>query len=161
MRVRLGVWGRLPLCKVSRIRGHLARTLGDLALTHGGQPGLGAFLSEPDPAFHHRGGIPRLGCNEQPVFAMSVDLFVGSPPRRQPVHIGARLGHRSGHPLRRAGGLVAPGSRCEARRKAYDDTGSPSLAPNVPDLCRNYHVAWSLSPGPMAVPHRKEDPVVR
>ena len=39
---RLRAWGRLPRCKVCRIRAHLARTLRDLALTHGGQPGLGA-----------------------------------------------------------------------------------------------------------------------
>jgi hypothetical protein len=37
VQARLGAWGRLPRCTVCRIRGHLARTLGDLALTHGGQ----------------------------------------------------------------------------------------------------------------------------
>jgi hypothetical protein len=42
VQARLRAWGRLPRCTVCRIRGHLARTLGDLALTHGGQPGLGA-----------------------------------------------------------------------------------------------------------------------
>jgi hypothetical protein len=37
VQARLGAWVRLPRCTVCRIRGHLARTQGDLALTHGGQ----------------------------------------------------------------------------------------------------------------------------
>ena len=42
VQARLRAWGRLPRCSVCRITGHPARTLGDLALTHGGQAGLGA-----------------------------------------------------------------------------------------------------------------------
>jgi hypothetical protein len=56
VQARLRAWGHLPRCTVCRIRGDLARTLGDLALTHGGEPGLGGFL-----LFHRqclRGAFP-------------------------------------------------------------------------------------------------------